>query len=540
MISELIKFADTVGYSDIPQKEVKNQIIVIDTVTDGKNIGYKSYRIINEDEKISEFLKEVSDIEYLPADPKSFRNWLYENKQPPYKDHNKGLGGSQGLGNSIPFIFELTEKNRKDFQKKLNTGLTPTDGWKSNPELQDELTENLKEIYEQFWEKFEKSNIEIGDGEDPICVILMPTKYREIAREEIYRMFIADRKTEVPNKKFSSNEKNNCPICREKDTLYAPVTYQDKKPFLKRSDRPNPYESLVCAKCCVKVHDAIEMLRKRQFRLFPIFHVIDRTPVMTHDDGTALTFREAINEVPATENGTYDFYLVGLSGKNAEIWLYDYISGYKKNIGTMARFEAESIMWTDIIGKKKPAYFDELTGLNGNTQGYAQSIRDKIFQLVYRGDDSAVTKEDTIHGVVLRIKDEIYNTKNPEGRCKKIVESSLKLFKVLRWGSAMAVSKEDQNNAEELGKAYRTVVELSEAGNKHLLLSPGADKPMVEGVQQCLANLVHKYKHKFNELEKEDETLIGNALEAKYETKEFNKLKMYFYAGYFLNGGNEE
>ncbi|MBN2122530.1 hypothetical protein JW721_05775 [Candidatus Micrarchaeota archaeon] len=99
----------------------------------------------------------------------------------------------------------------------------------------------------------------------------------------------------------------------------------------------------------------------------------------------------------------------------------------------------------------------------------------------------------------------------------------------------MEIPKEDQENARKLGEAFRVVTELSEAGNKHALLSLALDKPHVDGAKSVLARLLDKFHHKFSDIDcsEDKRKLITDALDSNYSVTRFDLLKPYFYAGYF-------
>jgi hypothetical protein len=362
---------------------------------------------------------------------------------------------------------------------------------------------------------------------------------------DIYQAFEKDRKQEWENPKFVTNSEEKCQVCGKLAYLGYPFdfTYQPKKPFLTHKGRPDMagIEFRICGDCNAQYRMAFDDLNQAGFRLFPIFQKdISQGLTFVNEDGVAKSFREIMEHMAkqSTQN-RFDFQLVGM--KSDGIWLYDYVSGYSLYLNETqylkySRFNAEADMWCVFGIQKNYPYFDDnpkqLATRNTRLRVAIMSMRERIFNFVYRGDDSTLSREDISQAVDYRIREVLLGDAITLKRANEVLDSAMRLSKVVR-SKVMEVPKEDQENAELTGNVFRIILSKSKAKNPHELLGLALDKPRMDGVKSVLSRLLDKYHHTFVELEKEDEKMISKALGAKYKVDRFDLLKIYFYKGYF-------
>lgn len=507
-------------------------VIIITTKLEEQNLKYESSKLLEKEEDISIFIKSIPDLG-LPNDANGFKNWIRTQKN--IRGGNKCLGSTGGLMNSVPYVAQLSDKNLGNFEKKAEKMDSPKKGWKTKPEFQDKLTKNMRDIYLTFWKKNKPDKEKIANA---FLFILLPEELDGLKRKEIYKYFSKDRLNEWENDEHCTKKERPCPVCGKTAILGITddATYQDKKPFIKRYGRPDSYLFRICNSCMTKYLKAKRTLA--MFRIFPLFKKRQIPEGMTFidDDGKAKKFSEIIEKMKAlTKQEEFDFELIGI-GKDG-IWLYDYITGYKPYFSNgYSRFNAERDVWSALGIEKSYPYFDDnpkiFANKSGKIQVMAYEIREKIFNFVYRGNDEALKREDITNALDANIHSILTEIKKPEKRCADVIKSAIRIMDVLRWKN-MEITKKDQENAINLGRAFRKVTGLSEAGNKYNLLNLALDKPKVDGVKSVLARLLDKFNHKFGELKPNDQKLISECLKAEYDADRFDPLKVYFYAGYF-------
>jgi len=452
--------------------------------------------------------------------------------------------------NSVPYVLSLSEKNLEEFEKKVGLMRDPSDGWKTKPELQSKLTEAMKSVYLDWWTSAGKTHT---SQKDTLIFILLPSKIDDVERREIYDAFENDRKQEWENRKFVTSSEEKCQVCGKSAHLGYPFdfTYQPKKPFLTHKGRPDVdgIGFRICGDCNAGYRMAFDSLKQAGFRLFPIFQedmsrIQKRGLIFINEDGGAKRFREIMEQM-AKQSGrnSFNFQLVGMT--NDGIWLYDYVSSYSLYLNETqnprySRFNAETDMWRVFGIQKNYPYFDDnpkqLASRHARIRGAIMSMRERIFNFVYRGDDSAISKEDISQATDYRIRELLLDNTIMLKNANEVIESAIRLSNVVRC-KVMEVPKEDQENAELTGNVFRTILSKSKAKNPHELLGLALDKPRMDGVKSVLSRLLDKYHHAFVDLKKEDEKMISKALGAKYTVDRFDLLKIYFYKGYF--GGSE-
>jgi len=540
MIKDLILFAEQIDSNEssrITARETKNPVIIINTSEESDSIKFTGFELFDDknDQKLIEFFGNIPDLE-IPINANEIRNWIKKQNKI-RKSSNKKLGSTSGLMNSVPYVVIMSKKNYAEFEKKTIEMKPPKEGWKTFPELQNKLTEDIKQVYIDFWKKQEIDEEKLKES---IIFVVLPKKIGTYERKKLYSAFEEDRKNEWENADNNSKIEMNCPICGELGILgtHSDDTYQDKKPFYHRYDRPESIGFRLCLKCTTRYDVSKETLFSAGFRIFPLFSK-DHIPngmYFISDEGKAKNFREIITELrEKTKRDIFDFQLVALSGDR--IWLCDYITGYSPFFQNgYSRFYAEHDIW-HILGLEKyyPYFDDPPKSRYGSIRSAIYAMRDKIFNYVYRGENQTLAIEDINQITDLRIKELIRNISKPEKDCKKTLESAIRLLDkaCLRWKDMVDISQQDQENAKMLGKAFRIVTNLSEAENKHNLLTLALDKPKIDGVKSVLSRLLDRFHHKFNELESDEQKIISNCLDAKYSIDRFDLLKTYFYIGYF-------
>lgn len=541
MIGEIIKFAEYcgagTGYSG---RERKNQVIIIKTKEDVSGVSYDGAETFTDDKKLRAFLNLLNDLN-VPKEPNDFKNWLI--RQNSLASTNKRLGSTSGPMNSVPCVLSLSAKNLEKFEKKVGLMKDPSDGWKTKPELQSKLTEEIKSVYLSWWTSAGKTHT---PPENTLIFILLPSKIDDVERMHIYQAFKNDRKQEWENPKFVTSSEEKCQVCGKSAHLGYPsdFTYQAKKPFLTHKGRPdmNGIEFRICSDCNTDYRMALENLQQARFRLFPIFQedMPQGLTFVNDEDGGAKSFREIMKQM-AKQSGrnNFNFQLVGM--RNDGIWLYDYISGYSFYLNETqnlkySRFNAEKDMWGIFGIQKNYPYFNDspkqLASRNARIRSAIMSMRERIFNFVYRGDDSALSREDISQAADYRIRELLLDNTIKLKNANEVLESAIRLSKVVRC-KVMEVPKEDQKNAELTGNVFRIILSKSKAKNPHELLGLALDKPRMDGVKSVLSRLLDRYHHTFVDLGKEDEKRISKALGAKYTVDRFDLLKMYFYKGYF-------
>lgn len=544
MIGEIIKFAEYcgagTGYSG---RERKNQVIIIKTKEDVSCVSYDGAETFTDDKKLRAFLNLLNDLN-VPKEPNDFKNWLI--RQNSLASTNKRLGSTSGPMNSVPHVLSLSEKNLEEFEKKVGYMRDPSDGWKTKPELQSKLTNAMKSIYLSWWTSAGKTHTH---PKNTLIFIMLPAKIDDVERMYIYQAFENDRKQEWENPKFVTSSEEKCQVCGKSAHLGYPFdfTYQAKKPFLTHKGRPDMdgIEFRICGDCNAQYRMAFDSLQQARFRLFPIFQgdmlrIRNRGLTFVNEDGGAKSFREIMEQMAklSTQN-KFDFQLVGMT--NDGIWLYDYVSGYSLYLNETqdprySRFYAEADMWSVFGIQKNYPYFDDnpkqLATRHARIRIAIMSMRERIFNFVYRGDDSALSREDISQAADYRIRELLLDNAVKLKNANEVLKSAIRLSKVVRC-KFMEVPKEDQESAELTGNVFRTILSKSKAKNPHELLGLALDKPRMDGVKSVLSRLLDKYHHTFVDLKKEDEKMISKALGAKYTVDRFDLLKIYFYKGYF-------
>jgi hypothetical protein len=546
MISEIIDFAEHcfgksgVAGTDYSRRERKNQVIVIKTK---KDLSYDSAETFTDDKKLHAFLNLLNDLN-VPKESNDFKNWLI--RQNSLASINKRLGSTSGPMNSVPYVLSLSEKNLEEFEKKVKLMRDPSDGWKTKPELQSKLTKAVKSVYLSWWTSAGKTHTH---PKNTLIFILLPIKIDGVERTYIYQSFENDRKQEWENPRFVTSSEEKCQVCGKSANLGYPFdfTYQAKKPFLTHKGRPDMdgIEFRICGECNAQYRSAFDSLQHAGFRLFPIFHGgMPRGLTFVNEDGGAKRFREIMEQMAKLSTlNKFDFQLVGMT--NDGIWLYDYVSGYSLYLNKTqdlrysrfySRFHAEADMWRVFGIQKNYPYFDDnpeqLASRHARSRIAIMSIRERIFNFVYRGDDSALSREDISQATDYRIRELLLDDTITLNNANEILESAIRLSKVVGC-KVMEVPKEDQENAELTGNVFRIILSKSKAKNPHELLGLALDKPRMDGVKSVLSRLLDRYHHTFVDLEKEDEKMISKALGAKYTVNRFDLLKIYFYKGYF-------
>lgn len=592
IVKDIIDFAtrleiDAEGVGARPEKKRDDLIIVIHTRPDGEGIKFESYETLNTNEKICAFLERTPDLKFSVT-PDGFRHWITRqiNLQ---DDPNKRLGSMSGPMNSVPYVVKLSknnlkvsEKNPDGFRGKINKMKASKEVWKDDGKvskaIKERLTECSKKAYLAFWDSI--SNEPRNGIMDTLVFVLFPQDIGGYNRRDVYVSFESDRGKEWGNKKFVTKKSEICPVCNNIRVLgpLSGETYQSKKPFLKRIDRPDEYGLRVCLECMGKYRDAEKRILNAGFRIFPIFGegtIPSKNFHLLEDDGRPKSFHKIFSDLKKTDRTRFDFQLVGFS--EGTLWLCDYITGYspyfepeaaeQPNENTYSRFSAESDFWGILGVKYNYPYFQtlkeikkhkDLRNIDNSSISFILGVRERVFDFVYRGDDVALGRKDVTTAVDLRVKRAIYGKADCESACREIVQKGTRLLRMFetvvvpeknrqkadkgscqvlgRCNDMGVVLEEDRQKAKLLGKVFRGVIGLSEAGNKHNLLSLALDKPDIDGVKSVLARLLDKFKHKFNELKPDEQRMISDALGAEYSVKQFEPLKVYFYAGYFEVG----
>jgi hypothetical protein len=162
------------------------------------------------------------------------------------------------------------------------------------------------------------------------------------------------------------------------------------------------------------------------------------------------------------------------------------------------------------------------------------SYRPRIFNFVYRGENDAIKLKD-IKTIVNEVVLQTLKNDEKENKIKEKVITGLKIIEGLQMEDK---NSEDAINAKNFGYLVRALLNLSEAENKHQMLSLIVEKHSTDQLKYAVVRLLEKYKHKTKELEETlskagKKKLITECLEAKFTETRFDPLKVYFYAGYF-------
>jgi len=559
MIPEIISFAERIKNetATAPVKELNKKngrepnkrpaIIVLETEGSDTDLKLKGeMKILDDDSKIEAFLETVRDLHALEFEKSAegFRRWLRD--QIHIRNINKCLGSTGGLLNSIPFAFQLTEKNISGFENKASK-MKFNEWAEPNKTVKTNLTDGLRALYLSLHEDETRWKV-LSENEKSLVFVLLPDSICDISRYLFYQAFGDDRRSEPENEKFLSEKEMSCPICKKSARLTNPrdQTYQSKKPFLfhvGRGGEDSQYSFRLCLTCENKYEDAKDAISTAKFRIFPLFSDKDTEKDFRYTDeyGVARNFKDIMSDPLIRsirkERKEFNFHLIARSG--SDIWLCDYICGYSPFITgpegqDYNRFDLENA-WKDLFNVKFINYFDDKPDF-GSRSNHITSIylalRQKIFSSVYRGENNLLKREDVERVCDLRIREILIKESKLNKNCQEAVQAAFELLNILRWEIMDVPTKEDQQNALKLGRAFRIVIGKSKAENPHNLLSLALDKPTMDGAKSILTRLLDKYHHAFNELEPH-RALISECLKAQYHVNKFDLLKTQFYAGYF-------
>lgn len=564
MIKEAIAFVD-----DFESKNTKKlskdwkgkKFIIIKIKQEKRNLVSNGFDILEDDSSIEQWIS---------------KNPHYETTMEGLDKYvksrgNKSLGSMAGLLSSAFFAFNLSEKNLLGLSKKIDK--TKFSEKETNHQVNIDIIHSiLKDAIPVLTKK--------TDG------IFQYLKYLVLISVD-KEMFEKWKKTtdDYIEESMSVGKKTNqtygeCFVCKQQGSISNPSFLNNDnnaKPFLKHVTRSSTdgkgISLLVCQTCGSKLNEFGDILKEYKLKIFPLF-VNPETRI--NGINSIKYFKYEVREDKNTfafvfdqlakrkEENLFDFYL--FVNYSNTYFFFDYITGYNWRIGdytnffnkesieksiTRQRIEKEALKILSLRLDDK-TYFGKIDGKDNQQTSMIYSIRQKLFDFVYRNKNS-ITSDDLQNIVLFRIEKEIRNTFVDIKICKEslnlffnkglILQNTNKNESVLnRVKSARdTISsgnfekfevKNDEEWAYFAGQLAYYLISLSQSDKKYDLLEPFTNKSTTKLVKIAIQDMFERYKHEIGLNNMRFRVITTKILSYEID-RSFIDLKISFYTGAF-------
>ncbi|MGH2611441.1 MAG: hypothetical protein ACRDFB_00150 [Rhabdochlamydiaceae bacterium] len=366
-----------------------------------------------------------------------------------------------------------------------------------------------------------------------------------------------------------------CFVCKRNGSIGTPLfltNYDSEKPFLNHITRSSidgkGTPLFACPVCVQKLNEFDKILKTYKLKILPLFVKPDEINEeikyikynLKKDENT---FAFIFDELKIRQNkNLFDFYLFV---KSNDYFFFDYITSYKWEIGNyMDFFEKEKefpitrqkfgMKISNILNQKWINYFDVITGKDNQQTSLIYSIRQKLFDFVYRNRNT-LTSNDLRNIVLFRIEKEIRNNSVDHKSCKEAlnlffnknlllqttVDKNEVILNRVKLAKDIILSdnpeKFEIQNEEEwayfTGQLAYYLVSLSKSKNKNYgLLEPFTNKSTTNLVKITIEQMIERYRHEINLNNKRFRSLATKVLSYKTD-RSFMDLKIPFYVGTF-------
>ena len=581
MIQEAINF---VKEFEANQTESQNEqedwkgkkFIIVNTEELSNKLKYKDFEVLKNDGEIEKFLENNKHY-------KEFFNKLNKNILP--LGLNKALGSSQGLATSCFFAFRLSKKNMEGYKTKLDTtfkGMKKLDvdveKSKINTLFEEILNIEKNNVLKALFE--DKSDAENFKHEN-YYVVINVQKYLFEEWNKIINDFINQRASAL--RSTLKGIEGKCSICQNSTndlSAHSFMTSLDEgKIFLRHKTKicidDDGKSLLVCKNCRDSLNSFESIVNDKKLKIFPLF--IDSTIreeeiklIKETKSGDSNTFSFVMGQLEQRDKlkEKLDFYLIVYrKSQSGKYFFFDYINNYMWRTGKVKDFfdktdklsQEKNRMYlqqqlSKILSREIDYFGDRLKGKDSQSTSLVYSIRQKLFDFVYRNKNS-ISLQDISKIILFRIdKDIVNNSVKPfeikeflnfymnnhilEGR--EMNETSVILNKVKDMRDNIISNNFDKfkiRDKEEWAYwagqiAYYLVTKSKSANQNFGLLEPFTNKSTTDLVNSTLKELFEKYKHAINLIDSRFKTIFCKVLD--YSMREsFLDLKIVFYIGVF-------
>jgi len=561
MIREAIAFVDRFELNQ--QQIVKDwkgkKFVMINTIEEKDNLVYDKLEIIDNDSAMIQWIKSN----------RHYKN-IIENLDGCIlpSSINKAMGSSSGLATFSFFVFKLSEKNLGNMMKKIKKT-------KFFDEKDDEVSiETIHEILINAIQDLAKKidgNFQYLD----YVALIHVDKTRLEKWKTCTDNFIKEKMSS--GKSTEKQHDGKCPMCEKTTALGTPIfltNYDSAKIFLKHTTKNNmdgkgtPF--LACSECVLKLNEFDKILKDYKIKILPLFvkptEISDEIRLIKDDlDDDKNTFGFIFDQLKdkRPDKHIFDFYLFV---KSNDYFFYDYITNYKWDLGNYTDFfnkdntrdqitrqTLEKKITNVLSDGKWINYFDKIKGKDNLQTFMMYSMRQKIFDFVYRNQNTLTMRN--IQDIVLfRIETEMRNSSINVKKCQESLnlffnkhlllntemnENMILLNRVkdaknsISSGDREFEIRDDDEWAYFAGQLAYYLVSLSKSKNKNYnLLEPFTNKTTTKLVKITIEQLFERYKHEISINNRRFGTLATKVLSYVIE-RSFIELKIPFYVGVF-------
>ena len=556
MLKEIIKFIDKYDESNTEPLEKDwsgKKFVIIKTKSKEDTLVYDKLEMLDDDSKIAKWIDKNG---YYEKVIKNFDSYVLPHAL------NKALGSTSGLSTYCFFAFKLSEKNLGNMEQKIDKTKFPNNDHK---ELIDNIHKILKDAISDLTKKQNNSFHYLN-----FQILIHVDEQKFNNWKQITSDFIKER-TSKGKSELSVN--GNCFVCNKNSNISNPnflTNYDSKKIFLKHVTRHSKDGKGIplraCGDCVLKLDKFDKILRYYKIKILPLFiepeELYEEIKLLgdslkTDENKFDFIFRQ-INK-PSKKN-IFDFYLVV---KTKEYFFFDYISGYKWTIGNyvnffgsdydgvpITRLEFERKLAKVLTGRSSINYFDPIRGTDHQQATLIYSLRQKVFDFVYR-NKNALTVRDLQSIILFMIEKCIKNKSEPSEETFNLFFNKHLLLqnsnsptcilndiqpakdKITSDDIEKFVIDNDEEWAYFAGQMAYYLVSLSKSKDKtYGLLEPFTNKSTVKLVKNTIEQMVERYRHEIN-LNNKRFRKIASCILAHETDRSFMELKIPFYVGAF-------
>lgn len=565
MLKEIITFVEQINEV---KRETKSQqqlrkawknkkFVIIKTKEQHDNLIYDGLDILENDDAVQQWINKNTHYKTIMG---SLNDYILPGTI------NKAIGSTSGLASYSFFVFKLSDKNLNKLKEKI-------DKTKFSDENDDKIQiKNIHKILKDASSDLtKKTNGNFKYLDFHALIHTNEKRFQEWKK-------VTD---DYVNKKMSygkatQRSEGKCFVCNKIGSVGTPIfltNYDQAKTFLRhvtRNSTDNKGTSLfACGECIQKLNRFDRILKEYKIKIFPLFVesnlVQEEIPLLDHNlQESKNKFAFIFDQLKKRQGkNIFDFYLVV---KSNEYFFFDYITGYKWDIGNYVNFFKNSVehsitriqfemkIWEALSGNQHINYFDKIKGKDNQEISMIYSYRQKLFDFVYRNQNS-LTTNDLRNIVLFRIEKEIRNNSNKPENCEKTLNLFFNknlLLQTTAYGNDVLLNKikiaKDtilSDNLEKFeihdgeewayfaGQLAYYLVSLSKSKNKNYgLLEPFTNKSTTKLVKSTIEQLFERYKHEINLNNKRFKAITAKVLSYRID-QPFMELKIPFYVGVF-------
>lgn len=562
MLKEVITFVEKIDKEkNVKQQLVKDwkgkKIVIIKTKEKNEKITYDGFKVLDNENKIADWLNKNK---YYKKIIENLDRYILPTAI------NKAIGSTSGLATFSFFVFKLSDKNLNNFEKKINKT-------KFSDENDDKIQiENIHKILkDSAYNLKEKTDGTFKYLDYYALIHTVENRFKEW--EKVTDDFINDKKSYG---KATQRSQGECFVCKTSGSVATPLfltNYDQAKTFLKHVTR-NSTDSkgtslLACTKCIQKSDDFKNILNDYDIKIFPLFvkpdEIREEIKLLDHNlQESKNKFAFIFDQLKTRQNkNIFDFYLCVMSG---DYFFFDYVTGYKWEIGTYTNFFEDNQRWPitrqnlekEIVkalsGNEGIDYFGKIKGNDNQQTTLIYSFRQKLFDFVYR-NQSTITDSDLRNIVLFRIEKWIRNNSVDSKSCKETLnlffnkelllqtymnKNDTILDKVKQTKHSLSSDnfekfeiRDDGEWAYFAGQLAYYLISISKSKNKNYgLLEPFTNKSTTNLVKITIEQMIERYKHEINLNNHRFRSIATKVLSYPID-RSFIELKLSFYVGTF-------